>query len=338
MPTPTISVICPCYNEQEGLNSFMQRITPVLEQTNLEYEILLINDGSKDNTLDVIYQLSEQNTRVRAINLSRNFGKEAALTAGIDRAKGEVLIPIDADLQDPPELIHDFIREWQKGYDVVVAKRVDRSSDTWAKKFSAEMFYKFHNMVAQVEIPENVGDFRLINRRVVQAIQLLPENQRFMKGVFSWVGFKTSVVEYKRDAREAGESSFNGWKLWNFALDGITSFSTAPLRIWLYIGCVISALSFLFGSFTILKTLMFGIDAPGYASMLTVILFLGGVQLIGIGVLGEYVGRLYMESKRRPIYIVEHDDAESASDPFHHNPVESPSLTQEKSEHFDKLA
>ncbi|MCG9657451.1 glycosyltransferase family 2 protein [Vibrio mediterranei] len=305
---PVISIICPCYNEQEVLDIFMQRITPVLEQTGYSYEVILINDGSRDNTLQVMSALREQNQYVRTVNLSRNFGKEAALTAGLDLARGEVVIPIDADLQDPPELILDFISEWQKGFDVVVAKRVDRSTDTWAKKLTAELFYKFHNAVAQVEIPENVGDFRLINRRVVQAIQLLPENQRFMKGIFSWVGFKTSVVEYKRDAREAGETSFNGWKLWNFALDGITSFSTAPLRIWLYIGSFISALAFLYGSFTVVKTLIYGIDAPGYASLITVMLFLGGVQLIGIGVMGEYIGRLYMESKRRPTYIIESDE------------------------------
>ncbi|MGX9519150.1 hypothetical protein VME0621_04326 [Vibrio mediterranei] len=305
---PVISIICPCYNEQEVLDIFMQRITPVLEQTGYSYEVILINDGSRDNTLQVMSALREQNQHVRTVNLSRNFGKEAALTAGLDLARGEVVIPIDADLQDPPELILDFISEWQKGFDVVVAKRVDRSTDTWAKKLTAELFYKFHNAVAQVEIPENVGDFRLINRRVVQAIQLLPENQRFMKGIFSWVGFKTSVVEYKRDAREAGETSFNGWKLWNFALDGITSFSTAPLRIWLYIGSFISALAFLYGSFTVVKTLIYGIDAPGYASLITVMLFLGGVQLIGIGVMGEYIGRLYMESKRRPTYIIESDE------------------------------
>ncbi|NOI24435.1 glycosyltransferase family 2 protein [Vibrio mediterranei] len=305
---PVISIICPCYNEQEVLDIFMQRITPVLEQTGHSYEVILINDGSRDNTLQVMSALREKNQHVRTVNLSRNFGKEAALTAGLDLARGEVVIPIDADLQDPPELILDFISEWQKGFDVVVAKRVDRSTDTWAKKLTAELFYKFHNAVAQVEIPENVGDFRLINRRVVQAIQLLPENQRFMKGIFSWVGFKTSVVEYKRDAREAGETSFNGWKLWNFALDGITSFSTAPLRIWLYIGSFISALAFLYGSFTVVKTLIYGIDAPGYASLITVMLFLGGVQLIGIGVMGEYIGRLYMESKRRPTYIIESDE------------------------------
>ncbi|MGF1751223.1 glycosyltransferase family 2 protein [Vibrio cionasavignyae] len=304
---PTISIICPCYNEEQVVGLFMERISKVLADSQYSYEVIFINDGSKDNTLTTIKKLQQQYSAIRIINLSRNFGKEAALTAGIDSARGEVLIPIDADLQDPPELIHDFLRKWEEGYDVVVAKRVDRSTDSWAKKFSAELFYKFHNAVAQVEIPENVGDFRLINRRVVNAIQLLPENQRFMKGIFSWVGFKTAVVEYKREAREAGETSFNGWKLWNFALDGITSFSTAPLRIWLYVGGFISALSFIYGSATIIKTLIYGIDSPGYASLITVMLFLGGVQLIGIGVMGEYVGRLYMESKRRPTYIIEED-------------------------------
>lgn len=314
MTSPTISIVCPCYNEEQVLGLFMERISKVLNDTPYSYEVILINDGSNDNTLETIKQLQQTYPTIRAINLSRNFGKEAALTAGIDRAKGEVLIPIDADLQDPPELIHDFLAEWNKGYDVVVAKRIDRSTDSWAKKLTAELFYKFHNAVAQVEIPENVGDFRLINRRVVNAIQQLPENQRFMKGIFSWVGFKTSVIEYKREAREAGETSFNGWKLWNFALDGITSFSTAPLRIWLYVGSVISAIAFLYLSVTIIKTLIFGIDSPGYASLISVILFLGGVQLIGIGVLGEYVGRLYMESKRRPSYIIEHDSNQDNSD------------------------
>ncbi|GAL24194.1 glycosyltransferase [Vibrio variabilis] len=305
--TPTISIVCPCYNEEQVVGLFMERISAVLNSTSYSYEIILINDGSKDNTLATLKALQSQYDTIRVVNLSRNFGKEAALTAGLDLARGEVMIPIDADLQDPPELIHDFLKEWEKGFDVVVAKRVDRSTDSWAKKLTAELFYKFHNAVAQVEIPENVGDFRLINRRVVKAIQLLPENQRFMKGIFSWVGFKTSVVEYKREAREAGETSFNGWKLWNFALDGITSFSTAPLRVWLYIGSFISALAFTYGSFTVVKTLIYGIDAPGYASLITVMLFLGGVQLIGIGVMGEYIGRLYMESKRRPTYIVEED-------------------------------
>ena len=305
--SPDISIVCPCFNEQDVIVSFMDRIRKVMSEAKYSYEIIFINDGSSDNTLEKLRQFSQQNDFVRIINFSRNFGKEAALTAGLDYSKGRAVIPIDADLQDPPELIHDFLREWEKGFDVVVAKRVDRSSDSWAKRFSAELFYRIHNSISQVDIPENVGDFRLISRRVVQAVQLLPENQRFMKGIFSWVGFKTSVVEYKRESREAGETSFNGWALWNFALQGITSFSTAPLRVWLYLGLMISLLAFVYGSIIVAKTILLGVDLPGYASMVTIILFLGGVQLIGLGVMGEYIGRMYLESKKRPIYIVEEE-------------------------------
>lgn len=312
---PTLSIVCPCYNEQEVLNTFTQKMAEILVDTGVSYELLFINDGSRDKTLEVLNDLAAKDPHIRVINLSRNFGKEAALTAGLDHARGDAIIPIDADLQDPPELIHDFIREWQKGYDVVVAKRIDRSSDTLAKKITASLFYKFHNKIAKIEIPDNVGDFRLISRRVVDAIQLLPENQRFMKGIFSWVGFKTSVVEYVRQPRAAGETSFNGWRLWNFALEGITSFSTAPLRIWLYLGLFFSTIAFFYGSAIILKTLFFGVDLPGYASMITVMLFFGGVQLIGLGVMGEYLGRLYMESKRRPVYIIESDSAHKRRDP-----------------------
>ncbi len=305
---PDISIVCPCFNEQDVIDSFMERIKQVMCEIEYSYEIIFINDGSKDNTLEKLREVRQQNDFVRIINLSRNFGKEAALTAGLDYSKGAAVIPIDADLQDPPELIHDFLREWKKGYDVVVAKRVDRSSDSWAKRFSAELFYRLHNNISQVDIPENVGDFRLISRRVVRAVQLLPENQRFMKGIFSWVGFKTSVIEYKREPREAGETSFNGWTLWNFALQGITSFSTAPLRVWLYLGSIISFLAFIYGSIIVVKTIILGVDMPGYASMITVILFLGGIQLIGLGVMGEYIGRMYMESKKRPVYIIEEED------------------------------
>tara|TARA_R110001583_G_scaffold84835_2_gene222771 strand:+ start:1397 stop:2332 length:936 start_codon:yes stop_codon:yes gene_type:complete len=302
---PKISLICPCYNEAEVVGFFMEAVTPVMIEIGLSYEVVFINDGSRDETLETIQALQHQYAAIRIINLSRNFGKEAALTAGIDLARGDALIPIDVDLQDPPELIHDFVREWQNGFDVVVAKRVDRSSDSLAKKLSAELFYKFHNAISHVNIPDNVGDYRLITRKVVEAIQTLPENQRFMKGIFSWVGFNTQVVEYTRGPRKAGHTSFNGWKLWNFALEGITSFSTTPLRIWLYIGTLISLFAFLYGSVIIIKTLMFGADTPGYASLITVVLFLGGIQLVGIGVLGEYMGRLYMESKRRPVYIID---------------------------------
>ena len=208
-------------------------------------------------------------------------------------------------MQDPPELIKELVAKWREGYDVVLAKRADRTSDSFAKRVSADLFYKLNGKISNVDIPNNVGDFRLMSKRVVEALKQLPENQRFMKGLFAWVGFKTTVIEYVREKREAGQSSFNGWKLWNFALDGITSFSTLPLRIWLYIGALVSFLSFLYGSFIILKTLIFGVDLPGYASLAVIMLFLGGIQLIGIGILGEYIGRIYSESKRRPSYIIE---------------------------------
>ncbi|MDD5159195.1 MAG: glycosyltransferase family 2 protein [Sulfuricurvum sp.] len=304
---PFISLICPCYNEQEVIGYFLSSVTPILESFKKPYEIIFINDGSRDKTLDVLLDSKARYPHIRIINLSRNFGKEAAMTAGLDVCQGEVVIPIDVDLQDPPELIKDFIREYESGYDVVVAKRVDRTSDSFAKKLSAEYFYKLHNKISQVTIPDNVGDYRLMSRKVITEIQKLPENQRFMKGIFAWVGFKTAVVEYVRQPRKAGTTSFNGWKLWNFALDGITSFSTVPLRIWLYMGMIIAFLAFVYGSVIIVKTLIYGIDSPGYASLITIILFIGGIQLMGIGILGEYIGRIYMESKRRPAYIIENE-------------------------------
>ncbi len=302
-----ISLIVPCYNEEKVIEIFLKEVEKTFSTIDNPYEVVFINDGSKDSTLEVLLEAKEMHENIRIVNLSRNFGKEAAMTAGIDVARGEALIPIDVDLQDPPRLIKEFIEKWEEGYDVVVAKRVDRTSDTHAKRLSAELFYQFHNQISHIQIPNNVGDYRLMSRKVVTAIQSLPENQRFMKGLFAWVGFNTAVVEYTRDERQAGETSFNGWKLWNFALEGITGFSTVPLRIWLYIGVVISLLALIFGSWIIIKTLIFGIDSPGYASMLTVILFLGGIQLMGIGILGEYIGRMYIETKRRPTYIIENE-------------------------------
>lgn len=305
MNNPTISIIAPCYNEEETIEPFLRRIEEILTQINEPYEIVFINDGSKDNTLNVLLNAKQNFKNIRIINFSRNFGKEAALTAGLDKARGEAAIPIDVDLQDPPELIKELVAKWREGYDVVLAKRADRTSDSFAKRVSADLFYKLNGKISNVDIPNNVGDFRLMSKRVVEALKQLPENQRFMKGLFAWVGFKTVAIEYVREKREAGQSSFNGWKLWNFALDGITSFSTLPLRIWLYIGALVSFLSFLYGSFIILKTLIFGVDLPGYASLAVIMLFLGGIQLIGIGILGEYIGRIYSESKRRPSYIIE---------------------------------
>jgi len=304
---PFLSIVVPCYNEEDVISIFLNKIFSVLAYVNKDFEIVFVNDGSRDNTLAVLKEKAQEYDNVRVINLSRNFGKEAALTAGLDASRGEVVVPIDVDLQDPPELILDFIKKYEEGYDVVLGKRVDRTTDSFAKRISAEFFYKIHNKISDIEIPHNVGDYRLMSRRVVDELKKLPESQRFMKGLFAWLGFKTAVVEYKRDERIAGDSSFNGWKLWNFALDGITSFSTAPLRVWLYIGLVLAFISFIYGSWIILKTLLFGVDSPGYASIITVVLFLGGIQLMGIGILGEYIGRIYVESKNRPIYIVENE-------------------------------
>ncbi len=302
---PIVSIVVPCYNEESVIDIFLERTEPILDGLNMSYEIIFVNDGSTDNTFEVMLSAKNSHKNIRILNLSRNFGKEAALTAGLENAQGEVVIPIDVDLQDPPELISSFIEKWEEGYDVVLAKRVDRTSDSLAKKFSAEYFYKIHNKISDISIPHNVGDYRLMSKRVVVTLKTLPENQRFMKGLFAWAGYKTAIVEYKRETRIAGETSFNGWKLWNLALDGITSFSTVPLRIWLYLGVIISFFSFIYGGVIIVKTLVLGIDLPGYASLLTAILFLGGIQLMGIGMLGEYIGRIYKEAKRRPTYIIE---------------------------------
>ena len=301
----SISIVCPFYNEEDMVNFFMGEIFTILESINRPFEIVCVNDGSSDNTLEKLLKEQETKENIKIINLSRNFGKEAALTAGLDFARGEAIIPIDADLQDPPALIKEFIAYWDKGYDVVLGKRTDRSTDSLGKRMTAQLLYKVHNKISPTKIPENVGDFRLVTRKVLKAIQELPENQRFMKGIFAWVGFKTAVVEYKREKRKQGQTSFNGWHLWNFALEGVTSFSTVPLRVWLYLGSFISLSAFCYGSFIVIRTLIFGIDVPGYASLLTTILFLGGVQMIGIGVIGEYIGRMYMESKRRPPYIID---------------------------------
>jgi len=304
---PFISIVVPCYNEENVITIFLEAIFPILKQTEKSYELIFVNDGSRDATLNILKKNAQEYDGIRVINLSRNFGKESAMTAGIDMALGEVVVPMDVDLQDPPELIIDFIREYENGFDVVVGKRVDRTADTFTKRTSAELFYKMHNKISDIEILNNVGDYRLMSRRVVNELKRLPETQRFMKGIFSWLGFPTAIVEYKRDERIAGDTSFNGWKLWNFALDGITSFSTAPLRVWLYIGLFLAFVAFIYGSIIILKTLLLGVDSPGYASMMTVVLFLGGIQLMGIGILGEYIGRIYLESKHRPIYIIENE-------------------------------
>ncbi|WP_261815542.1 glycosyltransferase family 2 protein [Vibrio gallicus] len=302
-----ISIVCPCYNEEAAIPKFMSALRKVMSRSEHEFEVVFVNDGSTDTTFEVLYKLSSVEPRVRFINLSRNFGKESALTAGIDSCNGDAVIPIDVDLQDPPELIIDLIKEWNKGFDVVLAKRKNREGDGFFKKITAYLYYKTHNLVSEVKIPENVGDYRLMSRRVIDAVCAMPENQRFMKGIFSWVGFKTTTLEYERCERVVGISGFNCRKLWRLALDGLTSFSTFPIRIWFYIGLLIASISFVYGSIIIFKTVFFGVDTPGYASIMATILFLGGVQLIVLGILGEYIGRLYLEVKQRPKYIIENE-------------------------------
>jgi polyisoprenyl-phosphate glycosyltransferase len=299
-----VSLIVPFYNEEKGLDQFWRRLMPVLGASGEDFELICVDDGSSDATLDLLIAAAAADGRIRVIELSRNFGKEAALTAGLDHARGAAVIPLDADLQDPPELIPEMLAAWRRGADVVLARRADRSSDSPAKRRSAALFYRFHNLLSDVPIPENAGDFRLMDRSVVEALKRLPERQRFMKGLFAWVGFKTATVEYVRPPRAQGLSRFSGWRLWNLALEGITSFSTVPLRIWTYVGLAASLLTFLYGFFIIVRTLIFGIDVPGYASLFVAVLLLGSLQMVSIGILGEYLGRVYLESKQRPPYLV----------------------------------
>lgn len=302
---PLLSLVVPFYNEAPVVDAFFEAVVPVLRGIpDADYEIVCVNDGSTDSTLDKLLVACRADFHVRVIDLSRNFGKEAALTAGIDEAEGAAVIPFDADLQDPPDVIPQLVARWREGYDVVLAKRTDRRTDTYAKRRTASLFYSVHNAISDIAIPENAGDFRLMSRQVVESLKQLPENRRFMKGLFAWVGFRTAQIEYARLPRVGGKSKFSGWKLWNFAIEGLTSFSTLPLRVWTYIGGITAGFAILFAAYLIIRTCLRGVDVPGYASIITAVLFLGGMQLVGIGVIGEYVGRIYMESKRRPVYIV----------------------------------
>ncbi|HGY2296631.1 TPA: glycosyltransferase family 2 protein [Pseudomonas putida] len=306
LPKRKVSLVSPFYNEEKGVQAFFARINEVFAPLadRYELEVVGINDGSRDGTYDELIKAKTANQYLTVVDLSRNFGKEAAISAGLDFATGDAVIPIDSDLQHPPEVILELIEKWEEGAEVVLAKRVDRDTDHAVQKLTANWFYRVHNRISDIDIPADVGDFRLMDRKVVEALKTLPETRRFMKGLFAWVGFRTSTVEYKVAPREHGTSSFNTWKLWNFAIEGITSFSSAPLRIWTYLGCAVSALSFLYAAYLLIKTIFFGADTPGYASIMITILFASGVQLIGIGVLGEYVGRIFAESKKRPVYIV----------------------------------
>lgn len=299
-----LSIIAPMYNESEGIDLFFATMATTLSDIDMDYEIICVDDGSQDDTLEQLRNHASRNNKIKVVALSRNFGKEAAMTAAIDYSRGDAVLPIDADLQDPPELILQMVDQWRAGYQVVYAKRISRDSDTMVKRNTAGWFYKLFNRMSDINIPENVGDFRLMDRRVVDAIKKLPEKDRFMKGLFCWPGFKHTTIEFERQTRALGTTKFNYWKLWNFALSGITSFSTMPIRMGVYLGLIVAALSFIYGVIVIMKTAFTGVDVPGYASLLVVVLFIGGIQLFFLGLMGEYIGRIYKEVKNRPIYYV----------------------------------
>lgn len=304
--TCLLSLVVPVFDEQDSIAEFIQRINTALDPLapSVDYQIVFVNDGSRDATEFAIHSAMRKDSRIALVNLSRNFGKDSALCAGLIHASGDAVIPIDVDLQDPPEAIPEMVQKWRSGAKVVNARRADRSKDSRVKSFSASAFYKIFNVLAEYPIPDNVGDFRLLDRQVVDVVCKLGERARFNKSLFSWVGFETAEVTFERPERAAGSSSWSYWKLWNFALDGIFSSSTMPLRIWSYIGTILSLASFFYAAFILFRTLLLGADTPGYASTVILILLFGGVNLLAIGIIGEYIGRIYTEVRERPLYIV----------------------------------
>jgi glycosyltransferase involved in cell wall biosynthesis len=308
MKQPVLSVIVPVKDEQEAIGPFVERVTQALaaldDPAAQHFEILFVDDGSEDSTIEEIRRAHASEPRIRALSLSRNFGKEAALSAGLDHARGQAVVPMDVDLQDPPEVIGPMLASWREGSDIVYGVRTNRKTDSLPKRLTADLYYRAHNRLSNDKIPEHAGDFRLLDRKVVDVIRAMPERNRFMKGLFAWAGFKQSSVTYRRQPRQVGRSKFNYWKLWTFALDGITSASTVPLRMWSYIGGTVALLALGYAAFVVIRTLIWGVQVPGYASLMVAILFLGGLQLLSLGILGEYVGRILIEAKHRPLYVV----------------------------------
>ncbi len=299
-----LSIVVPVFREASILPVFHQRLSNVLNKLSYSSEIIYVNDGSSDNSLNVLKDLKKQDARLGILDLSRNFGKEIALSAGLDFAKGEAVIVIDADLQDPPELIPVLISRWKEGFDIVYAKRRARKGESWFKRVTAYLFYRIINKISTVKIPKDTGDFRLLSRRTVEALKRMPERRRFMKGLFAWIGYPQIAVLYERDPRIGGETKWNYWKLWNFAIEGITSFTIAPLKLATYIGFTTAVIAFVYGLMIIYKTLCFGESVQGYPSLMVVILFLGGIQLMTLGIIGEYLGRTFDEVKQRPLYLL----------------------------------
>jgi polyisoprenyl-phosphate glycosyltransferase len=299
-----ISLVVPMHNEEAMVERFFARVAPVLASITPSYEVICVDDGSHDQTVPLLLKARSADPRIRIVSLSRRFGKEAALTAGIEHASGQAVIPIDADLQDPPELLTEMVAKWREGYDTVVAVRSDRSQDSALKRATAAAFYSVMKRVGDVPITPNAGDFRLLDRRVVEALKQLPERTRFMKGLFAWLGFRTAYVSYARPERAAGTTKWQYPKLWRFALEGITSFTSLPLTIWTYAGALMALFAFLYALFIIGRTLLLGTDLPGYASLVVIILFFSGLNMLGIGIIGEYLGRVFVEVKHRPLYLV----------------------------------
>ncbi len=300
-----LSIVVPMYNEEDVLDTFFSRVIPIVASLTNDYEVICIDDGSNDRTFDILSEYrSDKYPNTKILSLSRNFGKEAALMAGLDHATGDAIIPIDADLQDPPELIIELVDKWQQGYDMVLAARRTRNTDTFAKRLTAQGFYQIAGKLSATPIPPNVGDFRLMDKKVVQALKLLPERTRFTKGILGWLGFNQATIYYDRQERAQGTTKWRYWGLWNYALEGIFSFSTLPLRIWSYMGLFVSVVSALYMAFIIIRTMIIGIDVPGYASLLVVVLFFSGLNMVGLGILGEYLGRVFIEVKQRPLYLI----------------------------------
>ena len=304
MTRPTLSVVVPVFNEEAVLAEFHRRLGAVLDALDLAAEIVYVNDGSADGSMPLLAALHARDSRVAVVDLSRNFGKEVAMSAGLDHACGDAIIVIDADLQDPPELIPQMVAAWRQGIDVVLMRRTSRARESWLKKATAWTFYRAIGRIGSIKIPENVGDFRLVSRRAVEALHRFPERSRFMKGLFAWIGYPCKEIGYARDGRYAGETKWSFWRLWNFALEGITSFSVVPLKVASYIGLAAALLAFVYGAYFIIKTVIFGDPARGFPTLATLILFLGGLQLMALGIIGEYIARMFIEVKQRPLYLV----------------------------------
>ena len=311
---PILSIVVPVFDEEDVLPEFHTKLTAVLGSLDLNAEIIYVNDGSRDRSLRTLFEFRTTDSRVAVVNLSRNFGKEIAVTAGLDHVRGEAAIVIDADLQDPPEVIRDMVSKWREGYDVVYAKRRERNGDSWLKRQTAALFYRTMRRLGEVNIPEDTGDFRLLNKRCLEALATCRERRRFMKGLFAWVGFRQTAILYDRAPRSAGKTKWSYWRLWNLAIEGITSFTLAPLKLATYAGSIAALGAFLYGTFIVIRTIILGREVPGYASLMTVILFSAGIQLVALGIIGEYTGRIYVETKGRPLYLLDQYAAPRDSD------------------------